>query len=115
MTPATFFSLLGWVIVGSLSGYVASLVLRAEKQGCFINIALGVAGAIVGSFLVQTFLPRWFALFGTGPVATFLNTVFHAFVGAVALLILAEIVLPGKQLGVREGDEKPRRSSRRRR
>jgi len=112
MDMSTLFSILGWIITGAIAGYLASLVLRAERQGCFLNVAIGIAGAFVGAFLIRLFLPGLFALFGTGPVAGFLNGIVHAVIGAVVLLIIAELVLPGQQLGIR-GER--RSGSRRRR
>ena len=112
MSVATFLSLLGWVVTGAIAGYLASLMLRTEREGCFLNIALGIAGAFVGGFVVSNFLPNLFNLFGTGPVAGFFNTIMHAIIGAVILLVIAELVLPGRQLGVR-GERKGRRRRRR--
>lgn len=106
MTFGTFLQIAGWVVVGSIAGYVASLILGAERKGCFIHIALGVAGAIVGAFLIRVFLPGWYNLFGTGAIGQFFNTVFHATVGAFLLLILAELLLPGQQLGMRRSGKK---------
>ncbi|GAB4472922.1 MAG: hypothetical protein Kow00124_11400 [Anaerolineae bacterium] len=111
MTPETFFSILGWIVTGSIAGYLASLLLRAERQGCLINIGIGIAGAFVGAFVIRLLFPRLFYFFGTGAVAGFFNSVLHAVIGAVILLVLAELLLPGQQLGIR-GE---RRSSKKRR
>ena len=114
MTVGTFFSILGWIITGAIAGYLASVLLGAERQGCLINIALGIGGAFVGAFVLRIFFPNAFAIFGTGPVAGFFNGIFHAVVGAVILLVVAELVLPGQQLGLR-GRERKRGKRRRRR
>jgi uncharacterized membrane protein YeaQ/YmgE (transglycosylase-associated protein family) len=108
MSP-TLLSVISWVITGAVAGYIASLLLKAERQGCFINIILGIAGAFVGAFLLRTFFPALFAIFGEGPVAGFLNGIFHAIVGSVIVLVLIELIVPGKQLGVRDDDRKRRR------
>ena len=111
------FSVIGWVVTGAVAGYVASLVLGAERQGCFIHIGLGIAGAFVGAFLINLLLPGLSNIFGTGAVAGFFNGMFHAVFGAVILLVIAELVLPGQQLGMRgKGRQRgsKRRSSRRR-
>jgi uncharacterized membrane protein YeaQ/YmgE (transglycosylase-associated protein family) len=113
MNVGTFFSILGWIVTGAVAGYLASLMLRTERQGCFINIALGIAGAFVGAFVVSNFLPNVFNLFGNGPVAGFFNGIVHAIIGAVILLVVVELVLPGQQLGVRGGRTKRKRSRRR--
>jgi uncharacterized membrane protein YeaQ/YmgE (transglycosylase-associated protein family) len=105
----TFFQILGWIITGSIAGYVASLLLRAERQGCIVNIILGVVGAFVGGFVMNRFLfPA--GITGWPP----LDTIIHAIVGAVIVLIAIELIIPGKQLGVR-GESGSSRGSRRRR
>jgi uncharacterized membrane protein YeaQ/YmgE (transglycosylase-associated protein family) len=114
MSPQTFSSIVVWIVTGAVAGYLASVMLRAERQGCFINIALGIAGAFVGAFVLRSFFPNVFNLFGTGPVAGFFNGIVHAVIGAVILLVIAELVLPGQQLGVR-GERTKRRRTRRRR
>lgn len=101
MTPQTFFSILSWIVTGSIAGYIASLALGSARKGCLINVALGIAGAFVGAFIVRTFFPTLFTLFGDGAVSGFLNGIFHALVGSLILLVIAELVLPGQQLGMR--------------
>ncbi len=114
MQPATISSILSWIIVGSIAGYVASLLLRAERQGCLINVAIGIAGAFVGSFVMRNFFPGIANFFGTGPVAGFFNGIVHAIVGAIIVLVILELILPGQQLGMR-GSGGRRRTGRRRR
>lgn len=109
MQPANFFSILGWIITGSIAGYIASIVLRAERQGCFLNIALGIAGAFVGAFVINTFLPGFFEVFRPGPIGGFLNGIIHAIFGAILLLVAIELILPGRQLGVRREERKSKR------
>jgi len=106
MQFSTVVSILGWIITGAIAGYIASLLLRAERQGCFINIIIGIVGAFVGAFLIRLLLPGLINLFGTGPVAGFFNSMFHAIFGAIILLVLYEVVMPGKQLGVRRDKKK---------
>lgn len=108
---ATFFSIVSWIITGTIAGWIASLVLRTARQGCFINIALGIAGAFVGGFVLGRFFPGFFNIFGEGAFAGFLNNIFHAIVGAFILLVLIELVIPGKQLGVRREEKKQRKRS----
>ena len=109
MQFSTLISIIGWVITGSIAGYVASVLLRAERQGCLINVVLGIVGAFVGGFVLGTFFPGFANIFGIGPVAGFLNGIFHAVIGAILVLIVVELVVPGKQLGVRESGGRRRR------
>lgn len=109
MSAATIFNIMGWIITGAIAGSLASLVLRTERQGCLINIALGIAGAFVGAFVMSTFFPGLFSVFGTGAVAGFFNGILHAVFGAAIILIVIELVVPGKQLGTRKEKTKRRR------
>jgi uncharacterized membrane protein YeaQ/YmgE (transglycosylase-associated protein family) len=99
MKVETFLQLLVWAITGSIAGYVASLLLRAHRQGCLINMILGVVGAFVGGFVINTLIPGGITGWG------FLDGIINAIVGAVIVLIALELILPGRQLGVREEGE----------
>jgi uncharacterized membrane protein YeaQ/YmgE (transglycosylase-associated protein family) len=114
MNMQTVGSVIGWVVTGAIAGYLASLFLRAERQGCFINIALGIAGAFVGG-LVMGQGGLNIVIFGTTGLAGLLDHIIHAIIGAILILIAIEIIIPGKQLGVRRvgPDEGGRRRRRR--
>jgi uncharacterized membrane protein YeaQ/YmgE (transglycosylase-associated protein family) len=44
---------IGWIIVGALAGWIASQVVHSRSQGCMVNIALGLVGALVGGFVFE--------------------------------------------------------------
>jgi len=45
--------ILSWIIFGALAGWVASLITgRNARMGCLLNILVGVAGALIGGFLM---------------------------------------------------------------
>lgn len=46
-----FFS---WIIVGLVIGWLMGKVLKGEGYGPIMDIAMGVAGAIAGGFLMQS-------------------------------------------------------------
>jgi uncharacterized membrane protein YeaQ/YmgE (transglycosylase-associated protein family) len=74
------FHLLGVIIIGFIAGAVAKLVMPGKDPGGFIiTIALGVAGA-----LLATFLGRLIGWYQQGESAGFIA----AIVGAVILLVL---------------------------
>lgn len=75
--------LLSWVIFGALAGWVASIIAGTnQRQGCVMNIVIGVAGAFVGGFLAKV-------LFGQ-PIAIGWDwqSFGVAVLGAVLLLVL---------------------------
>ena len=94
MRLSTLGSILTWIITGGIAGYLASLLLRLERGGCLIHVVLGIVGALVGGFIMGRFVaPN--GLTGWG----FLDGIINATIGAIIVLILLEMILPGRQLG----------------
>jgi uncharacterized membrane protein YeaQ/YmgE (transglycosylase-associated protein family) len=69
-----------WIILGLIAGFIGSKIVDHQGQGFWLNIALGIVGALVGGFL--------FDLFGAGGV-TGLNiySMVVAVVGSVVVLV----------------------------
>ena len=82
-------SVLGWIILGLIAGYIASRIVDKSGEGMFLDIALGIIGAIVGGML--------FNFFGV-PGVTGLNiySLLVAVVGAIVVLALYHM-LTGKR------------------
>ena len=40
-------SIIGWIILGLLSGFIASKIVNKTGQGLFLDLVLGIVGAIV--------------------------------------------------------------------
>lgn len=78
-----------WIIVGLLGGSLAGLLAKGEKRGFGVwkNLALGLAGAVVGGLLFRLLglLP------GLDGVTVSLRDVVSAFIGS--LLVLAGLWL----------------------
>jgi uncharacterized membrane protein YeaQ/YmgE (transglycosylase-associated protein family) len=72
-------SLLSWILLGLVSGFVASKVVNHRGEGVVRDIALGVVGAFVGGFLFTT-------IGATGVTGLNLWSMFVAVVGAVVTL-----------------------------
>ena len=70
-----------WIILGLIAGFVGAKIVNREGQGFWLDIALGIVGAVVGGFL--------FSLFGASGV-TGLNiySMIVAVVGSVVVLPL---------------------------
>jgi uncharacterized membrane protein YeaQ/YmgE (transglycosylase-associated protein family) len=79
-------NILGWVILGAIAGWIASIIMKKNSQmGAFANITVGIVGAFIGGFL--------FHLFGGIGITGFnLWSVIVATVGAVVLLWLVNLV-----------------------
>jgi uncharacterized membrane protein YeaQ/YmgE (transglycosylase-associated protein family) len=77
-------TLIIWIIVGAVAGWLAGLVVRGFGFGLVGNIIIGILGAMLGGWLLTT------AGFSVG--AGVINTIFTAFIGAVVLLLLVRVI-----------------------
>ena len=48
-------SIISWIILGLIAGFIGSKIVNAEGQGFWLNIALGIIGALVGGYLFAFF------------------------------------------------------------
>lgn len=74
-------SILGWVIFGAITGWLASLIVNKRGEGCIVNIALGLVGSLVGGFVFR-------ALTGFDVFKFNLTSMLVAIIGAVIVLFL---------------------------
>ena len=45
---------LSWIIFGALAGWAASLIAGTnQRQGCLMNIIVGVVGAFIGGLIIE--------------------------------------------------------------
>jgi uncharacterized membrane protein YeaQ/YmgE (transglycosylase-associated protein family) len=75
-------SIIGWIVLGAIAGWLASMVAgRNAQMGLLANIIAGIIGALVGGFL--------FSMFGGAGVTGFnIYSLLVAFVGAVVVLLI---------------------------
>lgn len=79
-------SILGWVILGAVAGWLASIVTgRNSQMGCIGNIIAGVVGALIGGFVFSL-------LGGTGVTGFNLYSLIVAFIGAVIILAIWNVL-----------------------
>jgi uncharacterized membrane protein YeaQ/YmgE (transglycosylase-associated protein family) len=74
--------ILGWIIFGALTGWVASKIVNRRGEGCLVNTALGLLGAVVGGFIFRQ-LGGGFEYEAHG----FFISMFVAVIGAVLVLL----------------------------
>ena len=74
-------SLLGWLLLGLMAGFMANNIVRSSGQGLLLDLVLGVIGAVVSGYLFT-------AIGATGLTGSNLNSMFVAIIGAVVVLWL---------------------------
>jgi len=76
-------SIMVWLIVGGIVGWLASLIMRTDaQQGIVLNIVVGIVGAVLGGWLLAP-------LFGTATI----NQGDFSFSGLLVSLLGAIILL----------------------
>ncbi|OHV05535.1 GlsB/YeaQ/YmgE family stress response membrane protein [Mycobacterium talmoniae] len=75
---------IGYIIIGAIAGWIAGKIVKGSGSGILMNIVIGVAGALIGGFLLSFILNTagggwWF-------------TLFTAVLGSVILLWLVGLV-----------------------
>ena len=78
-------SIIGWIILGLISGFIASKIVNRTGEGFFLDIVLGIVGAIVGGFIFT-------AVGATGVTGFNLYSMFVAVIGAIVVLVLYHAV-----------------------
>lgn len=84
-------SILGWIVLGLIAGYIASHIVDNGGKGPLLDMVLGIVGALVGGFI--------FTALGAAPVTGFnLYSLFIAVIGAVVILVLYHALLGRRRL-----------------
>ncbi len=82
-------SLLAWIILGLLAGFIASKIVNKSGEGVLLDIVLGIVGAVVGGFLFQTFGMA-------GVTGVNIYSILVAVVGAVLVLVVYHAIFRGR-------------------
>jgi uncharacterized membrane protein YeaQ/YmgE (transglycosylase-associated protein family) len=78
-------SIFAWIVLGLIAGFIGSKIVNKQGEGLFLDIILGIVGAIAGGWL--------FNLFGASGVSGLnLYSLLVAVVGAVVVLVLYHAV-----------------------
>ena len=83
-------SIVAWIVLGLVSGFIASKLVRGSGEGIVTDMVLGIVGAVVGGAA--------FHLFGqTGITGFNLWSVFVAVIGAVLVLMTYHAAFSGRR------------------
>jgi uncharacterized membrane protein YeaQ/YmgE (transglycosylase-associated protein family) len=77
-------SLIVFLIVGAIAGWLAGIIVKGFGFGLLGNIVVG----IVGAFIAGLIFPRIGLAFGGGTLAA----IIHATLGAVILLVIIRLI-----------------------
>lgn len=80
----TLETLLLWIVIGLIAGWLASVVVGGG-YGVIGDIVVGVVGSFIGGLIFH-------ALHVRSPFGGLAGTIFVAFIGAVALLIVIRLI-----------------------
>jgi len=82
----TIVSIIGWIILGLIAGFISSRIVNKSGEGFFLDIVLGIIGAIVGGFI--------FSLFGASGVTGFnIYSLIVAVIGAIVVLVVYHAIV----------------------
>ena len=82
-------SILAWIVLGLIAGFVGSKLVNKTGEGVFLDIVLGIVGAIVGGWLFSTFGAR-------GVSGVNLYSLLVAVIGSVLVLVVYHAVRGGR-------------------
>ncbi len=81
------------IIVGGVLGWIASMLMRTDaQQGVFLNIVVGIIGALLAGFLLSP-------LIGGRPITDgvfSIQSILVSLLGAVILLAIVNLVRRGR-------------------
>ena len=77
-------SIIVFLIVGAIAGWLAGLIVKGFGFGLLGNIVVGIVGAFIAGFV----FPAVGISLGSGIIAA----IIHATIGAVILLVLIKVI-----------------------
>ena len=82
-----------WLIIGGIIGWLASMVMKTDKQqGMILNVVVGIVGAMIGGLLIAPLL-------GSSTINRMdfsIPGLLASFIGACILLALVNMVNRGR-------------------
>jgi uncharacterized membrane protein YeaQ/YmgE (transglycosylase-associated protein family) len=74
-------SIVAWIILGLISGFIASKIVNKRGEGILLDVVLGIVGALVGGWI--------FSVIGhSGVTGVNLYSIFVSILGAVLVLVV---------------------------
>lgn len=74
-------TILAWLVLGLIGGFIGSKIVNKSGEGLFLDIILGIVGAVVGGYLFQ--------MFGShGVTGVNLWSILVSVVGSILILVI---------------------------
>jgi uncharacterized membrane protein YeaQ/YmgE (transglycosylase-associated protein family) len=78
-------SFLAWIVLGLIAGFIASKIVNRTGEGIFLDILLGIVGAVIGGWV--------FTRFGAaGVTGVNLYSILVAVVGSIIFLLVYHMI-----------------------
>jgi len=78
-------SIVGWIVVGLISGGLARWIVQDDRSGCVYTMIVGVLGALIGGWLMSTIESEGVNEFSIRSIGV-------AAIGAVLLLLVLQAI-----------------------
>ena len=75
-----------YILIGVVAGWIGGLIVKGSGSGFWINLLVGVVGALLGGWL--------FGILGIGGGSSILGRLLVAVAGAVVLLLIVGLFPP---------------------
>jgi uncharacterized membrane protein YeaQ/YmgE (transglycosylase-associated protein family) len=72
--------IIGWLIVGLIAGWLASVITGGSGRGILMDIVIGVVGSYIGGFLFRSL--------GVASGSGTLGSIIVATIGAIVLVLI---------------------------
>jgi len=83
-----------WLVIGGVVGWLASIVMKRDgSQGIFLNIVVGIVGAMLGGWLIGPMVGA--PSINSGELS--IGSVLVSFVGALILLAIVNLFRRGRR------------------
>ncbi|MDP2744089.1 MAG: GlsB/YeaQ/YmgE family stress response membrane protein [Dehalococcoidia bacterium] len=83
-------TILAWIILGLIAGWIASRVMGAGGYGLIGDIIVGILGAVVGGWLLARLL-------GMDVTGLNLESIFVSVVGAIIVIVVFRALAGGRR------------------
>src|SRR5438477_10082906 len=74
-------SILAWIVLGLIAGFISSLIVNRHGEGFLLDIVIGIIGAVIGGFVMS-------AVGGEGVSGFNLYSILVAIGGESVLLVI---------------------------